>query len=566
MQGSFYYQEELAILRELAAEFARDYPAIAPMLAATGADSDVERILEGTAYLSSFVKERLDDEFPEIIQGLLQHVFPHYLRPIPSATLVAFRSPASALELRRGIELNSIPVDGVACRFTTTAARRILPLTIDNVVMNRHSEGLATLSIAFSSGVALNDLNFGDFPIFLSGAYADAVDAHRFVLDRIENVTLQSGSRSTPFVLPKDSLTPGGFADDEMLLPWPSNSFRGYRFIQEFFTLPEKFLFWRLSGFDKWRNRGNGTTFTLNLDLRNVPERTPEYSKDVLVMNVVPAVNIFPHNSEPIRIDHHRREYLIRPQDYTAEQCMVYSIRRVAPRNPADNTIRTYLPLERTLVGNPNVPVYAVYRRNADGGLGLNTAISVSWPGLKIPRGEVMSIDLLCTNIDIPSRLRVGDVKIATDSTPKSASFSNIIPPTAAIQPPLGQGTLWRLLSHFHANLVTLANRDALRKILGLYIFQNSRDKQRIQANIRRVEAIVNCQSAPANRLIKGVPVRGQAINLGVTRSNFASYGDMRLFGDVLEHFFSEYAAINCYTETTLHDIEGGNSWRGKLC
>lgn len=548
----------------MAAEFSREYPALAPMLAATGTDPDVERILEGTAYLSSFVKQRLDDEFPEIVQGLLQHIFPHYLRPIPAATLVKFNSTSAGVQLRRGIELNSATVDGVACRFTTTTSRTLYPFTIDAVAINRHPNGLATMTLTVNSAAPLADLDMDVLPIYITGAYADAVEAHRFVLDRVEQVSIQTGTRGTPFVLPQGSLAVGGFEDDEALLPWPSASFRGYRLIQEYFTLPQKFLFWRLQGLDKWRNRGAGTTFTINIVMKNVPERTPEYSRDTFLLNVVPAVNIFPHSSEPIRIDHHRREYTVIPQDYSAEQCMVYSIRRVASRNPADNSIRTYLPLERTLVGRPTVPVYSVYRRRSESGQTTATTLAVSWPGFQIPRGEVMSIDLLCTNADIPSHLRVGDVKVATDSSPKNVSFANIMPPTAMVHPPLGHGTLWRLLSHFHANLVSLANPDALKKLLGLYVFQNSRDRQHVQANIRRVEAVRKCASSPLNRLMKGVPVRGQRIELGLNRSGFAAYGDMRIFGDVLEHFFSEYASMNCFTQTDVEDVENGLSWKGK--
>lgn len=563
MQDSFYYQEELSILRDLAAEFSRQYPAIAPMLAATGADPDVERILEGAAYLSSFVKHRLDDEFPEIVQGMLQHIFPHYLRPIPSSTLVRFSPSNSVTPLRRGVELVSMPVEGVACRFTTTAPLDILPLTVENVQLEHHPDGKATLSLSFASALPLANLELGSLPIFVAGAYADAVEAHRFVLDRVESVSVQAGARGSPFILSAPGISAGGFRDDEMLLPWPANSFRGYRLLQEFFTLPEKFLFWRFDGLDKWRDRGSGANFTVNIRLKNVPERTPEYDKDAFLLNVVPAVNIFAHSSEPIRLDHHRREYRVAPQGLAADQSLVYSIRRVASRNPADNSIRIYQPLERTLVGRPDVPVYAVYRRQSEDGRRTNTAIAVTWPGFDLPRGEVMSIDLLCTNADLPSVLRVGDLRMGSDSVPKNVSFANIMPPTAMVHPPLGRGTLWRLLSHFHANIASLANADALKKMLGLYVFQNSRDRQRVQANIRKIEALVECDSRPVNRLVRGVMLRGQRMRLKLSRTGFAGYGDLRIFADVLEHFFSEYAAINCFTETVVEESETGDVWRG---
>ena len=69
-----YFQEELSNLRELGAEFSKAHPALAPMLSGPQADPDVERLLEGTAFLTSLLRQKLDDEFPEIIHDLLQIV------------------------------------------------------------------------------------------------------------------------------------------------------------------------------------------------------------------------------------------------------------------------------------------------------------------------------------------------------------------------------------------------------------------------------------------------------------------------------------------------------------
>jgi len=71
-----YYQRELSNLRTLALEFAKAHPALAPMLAGQSNDPDVERVLEGTAFLSGLIHEKLDGDFPEIVHGLIQLIFP----------------------------------------------------------------------------------------------------------------------------------------------------------------------------------------------------------------------------------------------------------------------------------------------------------------------------------------------------------------------------------------------------------------------------------------------------------------------------------------------------------
>ena len=63
---SKYYQSELTYLRELGREFGRAYPNVAGMLAERGGDPDVERLLEGFAFLPARIRERLDDDVPGV--------------------------------------------------------------------------------------------------------------------------------------------------------------------------------------------------------------------------------------------------------------------------------------------------------------------------------------------------------------------------------------------------------------------------------------------------------------------------------------------------------------------
>ena len=87
-----YFQQELDNLKDLGAEFSKAHPAVAPMLSGRSSDPDVDRLLEGVAFLTGLLREKLDDEFPEIIHELVQLIWPHYLRPLPSASPTTARS------------------------------------------------------------------------------------------------------------------------------------------------------------------------------------------------------------------------------------------------------------------------------------------------------------------------------------------------------------------------------------------------------------------------------------------------------------------------------------------
>ena len=95
-----YYQDELTYLRQLGQEFAAANPQVAHMLAETGTDPDVERLLEGFAFLTGRLRQRLDSELPELTHALVGLLWPHYLRPIPALSVVEFRPHASLQDVQ----------------------------------------------------------------------------------------------------------------------------------------------------------------------------------------------------------------------------------------------------------------------------------------------------------------------------------------------------------------------------------------------------------------------------------------------------------------------------------
>ena len=112
-----YYNQELQHVRDMGAEFARDFPKIAGRLGMEGlecADPYVERLLEGFAFLAARVQLKIDAEFPRFTQHLLEIVYPHYLAPTPSMVNVELQpnlgegSLAQGYRIARGSDLRSV--------------------------------------------------------------------------------------------------------------------------------------------------------------------------------------------------------------------------------------------------------------------------------------------------------------------------------------------------------------------------------------------------------------------------------------------------------------------------
>ena len=118
-----YYERELTFIRQMAAEFAEKYPKPAGRLQLgpdTCEDPHVERLIEAFALLCGRIQHKLDDEFPEITESLLDVLYPHYLRPVPSQGIVQFQldrsqSAAACTRVPAGTAIHSKPDNGMDC-------------------------------------------------------------------------------------------------------------------------------------------------------------------------------------------------------------------------------------------------------------------------------------------------------------------------------------------------------------------------------------------------------------------------------------------------------------------
>src|SRR4051812_24140232 len=127
------YNTELNHLRQMAGEFAREYPRIAGRLALDREakeicpDPYVERLLEGFAWLAARVHLKLDAEFPRFTQALLEPFYPHSPAPAPSMAVVRFEIDPQHPALTAGVPTPRAPNlkrnlgkgDKTACVFQT---------------------------------------------------------------------------------------------------------------------------------------------------------------------------------------------------------------------------------------------------------------------------------------------------------------------------------------------------------------------------------------------------------------------------------------------------------------
>ena len=269
-----YYERELTYLRRTGAEFARRYPKVAGRLLLEQTKCDdphVERLLEGFAFLAARVHLKIDDDFSEISEALLNVVYPHYIRPVPSMSLVQFHLDpdqgklTGGLRIPRGSQLYSRPVGGMPCKFTTCYDTTIWPLQLNSArwltphelkppVRSAEATSALRLELQGLPGVAFNQLDLTSLRFHISADANLSAIVYELLCNNCVSVVLRDltpGSRAAPVVLPASAVQPVGFGEHDGLIPYPRRSFLGYRLLQEYFVFPEKFFFIDVAGFDQ---------------------------------------------------------------------------------------------------------------------------------------------------------------------------------------------------------------------------------------------------------------------------------------------------------------------------
>jgi type VI secretion system protein ImpG len=566
-----YYQDELQFFRELGDEFAKAHPTAAHHLAGPGRDPDVERLLEGFAFMAGRIRQKLDDEFPELTHGLMNVLWPHYLRPVPSLAILELSPVLTALRqsqtVPRGAEVHSVPVEGTPCRFRTCYDVTLHPLSLEEVAHETVGSGASRLRMGFRlhQQAKPEALRLQRLRLFLHGdpAVSQALYFHlcRHVADARVVASNERGDLSREPWRPL-RLEPAGFADDEALLPYPPASFPGYRHLQEYFSLPEKFLFLDVFGLERLAELSPGDRFQVEVRFDRALAPTLRPSREEVRLYCTPVVNLFPHEADPLRIDGSKTEYRLRPSGRDPFHYEVHTIDRVVAYAQGSAEEREIPYFYSFVRGGSEKQAASYFTRLRESVVDDRLDCYVSFVDGRgqpaLPEAETVAFQLTCSNRRLAEALRVGDLQVPSDSSPAFVQFRNLTAPTASVAPPLGGDLQWRLVSHLSLNYVSLADVEALRGVLELYNFQALRDPRAARANQLRLEGLQRIHAEPSEALSRGFLLRGSAVTVDVLEDRFASDGDLYLFSTILNEFLSLHATLNSFTQLTVRGTQKG--------
>ncbi|KAE9626019.1 type VI secretion system baseplate subunit TssF [Aeromonas veronii] len=562
MSLEHYFRDELAFLRLQGREFADSYPELTRFLSEQNTDPDVERLLEGFAFLTGNLRAKIEDEFPELTHGLLNMLWPNYLRPVPSMTIMQFSVIPGAIAqpalVRQGCQLDSLPIDDVTCHFQTCHDAWVYPAEMRQITAQSGND-LSTISldIALHAPLPLSELQLDKLRFFLGGDSYTAYELYFWLSNQLSHIELEIDGKR--FRQEAKALKSVGFERDDALLPYPNNVYSGYRILQEYFCFPESFLFFELSGGEWPKQPLPVSEFKIHFCFDRPLPAELKIRPDSFMLNCVPAINLFQHDSEPVNLNGRQAEYPLKASYRYADSFEIFSVDQVegwveGNMGRSRGTPRIYQPFEsfQHQIERAKQRLALYYRvrvRESVSGDGFEHSLSFvrGDETTTLDLDESISVTLTCTNRSRAARLKVGSICVPTGSSPSFATFRNLIRPTRPLRPALDGSLHWTLISNLSLNYVSLLRRDALVQVLRTYDFPALHDKQAEQASRKRLAGIEEIETKPVDRLVRGMPVRGLKSVLSIRQSAFGSEGELYLFSTVLAHFFSLYASVNAF-------------------
>ncbi|MBU9809552.1 type VI secretion system baseplate subunit TssF [Rahnella sp. SL6] len=559
-----YLDAEMRYLREAAKEFAAAHPDRAAeigLMTPGSADASVERLFQGFSFSMGRLREKLDDDLPELTEGLVSMLWPHYLRTIPSLSIVelapAWQEMKMTQTLGAHFEVISQPVgtEGPRCRYRTTRDLPLQPLTLSHASLAMEPDGQHIIRLRFSCSLLANWqwVDLSCLSVYLNG---DAPLACALLLALTHQV--RKCYLRLPGQVDRQPVTLHFKAEGlgELANLWERGDAAccGYQQLLEYFTFREKFMFVALCGLERVVLPATLAGFEVDIVLDSPFPSDFSFDASHLRLHCVPVINLFSLDAKPLSICNQETDYLLQPLRQQAACTEIYSVDSVTSSRRTHAQVYTPFRTFRYHGGtlHRHLPARYYHTRVKPGVTGLHeTWLILGGDGFEQERQiaeETLTLSLTGTNGQLPRlALRSTVLNATTQALPVPLNIHNLCPPTMPAYPPNRDRFHWRVLSHLGTHFLSMMdNAEVLRNTLALYDWTESED------NRRRLDAIVKVEHFRLQRFEKGLLLRGVDIEVTVESPGFYGEGDIYLFGEVLNRFLALYADIHLFNRLTL--------------
>lgn len=581
-----YFDEAMRYLHATSREFAEAHPDAARrlgMLEREPEEGPVRAIYEAFAFLQAQLRSKLDDGLPEVTDPLIDNLYEHAGRPIPSLSILEC-TPQRGIgtdsgHVPAGAVVLSAPVgtDAVQCVFRTTQPVKLLPLSVEDAHVAVRADGRTVVSLTF--GLRLDGQrerpDLSRIRLYLDGDRAAAAALYVALTRQVAAIDLRLPSVRDGELqrLHGVNFEAAGFGPSTRL--WPVGNAQRDRQLDreqtmlEYAAFPQKFHFVDLCGFDAAALPIGETQMTFEVELNGRISDGRQVGRNSFRLFCTPVINLFEVDAPPLQpVDRYDREHRVRMPPALDEHAEPYDVLSVIAADPEGSARHAYRP-------------FAVFRNHAwelryekpERYFYASTRFGVRGRELWIKLdGEVWAEQRRGVDDDEVRRAdpdryltvralahngRLPRMALAQETVTEMVSgftgvesVRNLTAPTQPLYPPrYFAGYDWRVLGHFSAGTANELNRihaegvEALRETLELY------DWAADDAMSRRIDAIKDLKLGETEVVRGGCVQRVLWFHVELDATGFDGLGDATLFGDVLDRFVGRYACVH-------HDIQ----------
>lgn len=581
-----HYERELAMLRRSLHDFGARYPKIAARLAISGEHSDdphVERMLQSFALLAARIDTRLDDDYPEFTEGMLQALYPQYLRRYPSCSIVefdiegVFDGLSGPVTIGRDADLVS---KARPCRFRTAYDVTLAPIRIAsarylpsasapvNASVPPDTAGLVAITIASASMAAgLKTMAPPTIRLHVHGQREIVTTLTDTLLLRATKAFVEADNSGRWIPLERVPLKAVGFAADDVLIEERGKAAAPFHLLAEYFAFPDKFDFFDLDATSMLAACGPCRSLTLHVAIEGVhqdswaAQRIAQLSEKHLKLFCTPVVNLFSAKAEPIKIDALKHEYVVSPKvqkSAGAADVDIYSVDAVYPEKQAASGPAAFQPFFGLMHGSAAALGGPYWATRTDEVPGHREApvTTLAFVGLDghpaaVPVTQV-AVDVTCTNRNVPASLpygaAAGDLIVEGGSV--ACRLVLLRRPTESVRAQQNNGSLWRLLAQLTPHSMALGTEglEEIKRLLRQFAALSPMPTRHLEGI-----AFVGARSTMQWIVMEPCPalVRGIEVTLALDEQAFSG-NSVSAFIDVMDRFFAPFAPENSFVQLVV--------------
>jgi type VI secretion system protein ImpG len=552
------FKRRLASLYKEVQEFSSQYENT--YLRSIGENPHVTRLIEAFTFLYNKLHVTLEESREELVSSLIGLMYPHLNQPIPSYMLVQLcpsKDQAKNILVPKG-SLICVEYQSQKVKFQITYDHEIVPLVIQDVSYTvvekaelHFGEAKSCMSIKLKSvgGQKISTLGLQKLRFYINKDDKTEYSIYEAIFGQMLRVVIRDSlNPQNAFTLSKAAVSKVGFAANETLLPKQNSTFAGHRLMTEFFFFPAKFLFFDLSLCDL---SGVQLSDCVSCDFFFKDTSLQELvSSSTILLNVVPTINLFCAESDPVEIIDGQKDYKLLIDKLNPKQTSVYAIKGVNVGLTSGEAIELQH-LTESIASKDQILWYAQYKKSLKGDSRDCYIHLVSQEQAGSKRCFYAKTE--CFNNDIPYKIfATFQQKVHLSFQNASLLVENIVPvsnPTSVGQICAKSDQKLELLTYLSVHYLNILDelnaKKILQNLLSIYVQERIPHVAMLVSSINKVDVVYHIDKIKTRHGY--CFCRGSIFRVYFENTEQIPKGLLILFCQILDEFLAFYCPINSF-------------------